>query len=130
VHVRSGDKDTENDFINLISRLSHKFKKIILLSGIHLDIHFRNNENKIQNFQKTINSILNHNNNIFIFLNSADVHLSIMSKASNLLLHKDGFSSLGSILSTGELFVTKYFYQINHPRWKSQVNKKYTFLHI
>jgi len=128
VHVRSGDKGTEDDFVEIISNISKKYKRIILLSGIHLDTFFSDNQTKITNYQNTINSILSKNENIFVFLNSADVHLSIMASASNLLLHKGGFSCLGSIVSTGNLFVTKYFYQINYEQWKNQVNKKYTVL--
>jgi hypothetical protein len=130
VHIRNGDCRTEDDYINLVINLSHKFKKIIILSGVHLDTYFSDNENKIKNFKNTINSILEKNENIFILLESVDIHLSIMAKASNLLLHKGGFSCLGSIVSSGNLFITKYFGYNNCNIWKNMVNKEYTILNI
>jgi len=128
VHVRCGDKSTEIEYINKIVKLSTKFKTIILLSGIHLDEHFKKNSDKINNCFNTLNSILNKNNNIYVYLNTPDVHLSIMKNASNLLLHKGGFSTLGSIVSTGKLFVTNKFDTKNYSLWKKLVNKPYTLI--
>jgi hypothetical protein len=128
VHVRCGDQCTELEYINKIVKLSKKFKTIILLSGVHLDEFFKKNRDKIDNIFNTLNSILNKNNNIYVYLNSADVHLSIMKNASNLLLHKGGFSTLGSIVSTGKLFVTNKFGARNASLWKKLVNKPYTLI--
>ena len=126
VHVRSGDLMTEMEFMNKIEQLSHKFKKIILLSGIHGDQHFANDHNKKMRFVLTINHILNKNKNeSYIYLNEPDVHLMIMMNASNLLVHKGGFSCLGSIISTGRLFTTNMFYHVYKENWRKHVNKKY-----
>jgi hypothetical protein len=126
VHVRSGDLMTEMDFINKIEQLSYKFKKIILLSGIHGDQHFADHHNKKTRFLLTMNHILNKNkNDSYIYLNEPDVHLMIMMNASNLLLHKGGFSCLGSIISTGRLFLTNAFYHLYKENWKKHVNKQY-----
>jgi hypothetical protein len=131
VHIRNGDLPTETDFINNIIQFSYKFEKIILLSGIHSDTYFRDENGKINNFINTINSILNKRDNIFIYLDSPDVHLSVMMNASNLLIHKGGFSCLGSIVSTGNLYITKYFETFaNHNIWKSLVNKNYTLVEL
>jgi hypothetical protein len=73
-----------------------------------------------------MNIILSQGSNIYIYLNNADVHLSLMSKASNLLLHRGGYSALGSIVSTGNLFITKQFYHAFQKNWIDKVNKPYT----
>ena len=128
VHLRNGDLESENDYINIIINLSKKFNKIIILSGIHLDNMYKSEIDKKINFVTTINNILQKNNNIFIYLNTADIHLSIMSLASNLLIHKGGFSCLGSIVCNGNLYVTKYFTHKNKENWINKVNNKYIIL--
>ena len=127
VHVRNGDLHTEPDFIKLIINISHKVDKIIILSGIHLDNQYVSEKNKKQNFMNTMNVLLKKEN-VYIYLADPDVHLSLMSEASNLLLHKGGFSCLGSILSTGKLYITKYFTYSTKSNWIDKVNKKYIFL--
>ena len=77
-----------------------------------------------------MNNILAQRDNIYIYLSSPDVHLSIMSEATNLLLHKGGFSCLGSIVCNGNLFITNYFIVAKCNNWISKVNKKYTNLSI
>jgi hypothetical protein len=125
VHVRNGDIKTEESHINLIEKMSEKYEKVIILSGIHSDESYVDDNYKKTNFLNTINSILNKNNNIFIYLDKPDIHLSLMMYASNLLLHKGGFSCLGSIISTGNLFITDHFHYENKYNWKKKVNKEY-----
>ena len=75
-----------------------------------------------------MNKILSLNDNIYINLDKADKHVRIMMDASNLLIDKGGFSCIGSLVSTGNLFATKQFNQyIKHPTWQSY-NKKYTLI--
>ena len=128
IHVRNGDCETEQYYINIIIELSDIFDTIILLSGVHSDEGFKKHDDKINNFVNTINSILNQKTNIYIYLNCADIHLSIMMNAANLLLHKGGYSCLGSIVSTGILFITDIFQVVNYKLWKQLVNKPYTKL--
>uniref|UniRef100_A0A6C0JQ20 Uncharacterized protein n=1 Tax=viral metagenome TaxID=1070528 RepID=A0A6C0JQ20_9ZZZZ len=129
VHVRSGDLMTELGFINKIEEMSYKFKRIVLLSGVHGDEHFAGHHNKKTRFVMTINDILNKNkNDSYIYLNEPDVHLMIMMNASNLLLHKGGFSCLGSVISTGRLFITNMFYHHCKDNWKKHVNKPYIMI--
>ncbi len=129
VHVRSGDLMTELEFINKIEQLSYKFKKIILLSGIHGDQYFADHHNKKMRFVITMNHILNKNrNDSYIYLNEPDVHLMIMMNASNLLVHKGGFSCLGSIISTGQLFVSNMFYHLYKDNWRKYVKKPYIMI--
>ena len=125
VHVRNGDLDTEEEYITHIIEMATRYKYVILITGIHLDEFFKKNDMKIANTVNTINSILAQRGNIYVYLNTADVHLSLMRNAKNLLLHKGGFSCLGSIVASGNLFITDLFTHVNHSNWQSQVNKKY-----
>ena len=127
VHVRSGDRNVELGYISTIERLSKDYETVVLLSGIHLDEYFVNNIGKRQNFAREINSILSQNNNIYIYMNRADVHLSLMMKASNLLVHKGGFSCLGSIVAEGNLFITPTFYHAACDNWIKMVGKTYAY---
>jgi hypothetical protein len=126
VHVRSGDKDVLTDhFINVIYDFSQKFDYIILLSGVHSATYAKSHDEKVNNFFIDINKILNLNSNIYIYLDIPDVHLSIMMNASNLLLHCGGFSAVASIISTGNLYITKKFNHAFSENWIKKVNKKY-----
>jgi hypothetical protein len=127
-HIRSGDLNVEFHLANKIRELSYEFKYIILFSGIHIDETYRDNYNKKNNFISEINYILSLNTNIYLYLNDPDIHLSLMSVASNLLLHKGGFSALGSIVSKNNLFITRIFHHAFHPNWIQNVNKKYILL--
>jgi hypothetical protein len=128
VHVRNGDLHTEGDYIKIIIKLSYLFKKIIILSGIHLDSYFKGEAKKKENFLNTMNNILQMRDNIYLYLNTPDMHLSVMAMASNLLIHKGGFSCLGSILCKGNLFITHHFTIAKCNNWLEKVNKKYSLL--
>jgi len=125
VHVRNGDLDTEEVFIKRIVDMATNYTHVILLTGVHLDEAYKNNDMKKANIINTINSILEQRHNIYVYLNTADVHLSLMRNATNLLLHKGGFSCLGSIVASGNLFITDLFTHVKHSNWQTQVNKKY-----
>jgi hypothetical protein len=128
VHIRSGDLLVELEFIECILKLSDMFNKIILLSGVHLDELYRSEIDKKFIFVNTINHIMSQRDNIYVYLNNPDIHLSIMSEASNLLIHKGGFSCLGSIVCNGNLFITPYFTHAKESNWINKVNKKYILL--
>jgi hypothetical protein len=128
VHIRSGDLTVEDEFVKKIRELSYEFKYIILFSGVHSDESYKENEFKINNFYNSINNILKQNTNIYFFMNRQDVHLSLMSVASNLLIHKGGFAALASIISTGNLFITRIFIHAFKDTWIQTLNKRYTLL--
>ena len=130
VHVRCGDLLVEDDFIKLIYKMSLKYEKVIILAGIHMDEHFANNDTKKHIFLTYINNILNQNDNIFINLNTPDIHLSIMRLCKNLLLHKGTYTTLGYIISKGNLFITKYFNTNNKENFKKNVVLNHTFIDI
>ena len=109
VHVRSGDIDVEQDFITLISKLSEQYETVVIFSGILLFEKYRKSDAKKRYFLESINQILGKNTNIYIYLDNPDEHFCLMSVAHNLLLHQGGFSALGYIISTKNLFITKYF---------------------
>ena len=128
VHVRNGDLDTEESYIDSIIRLSSNYKYVVLLTGIHLDETYKSTELKKQNILNTINSILQKNNNIYVYIDKQDVHLTLMMFASNLLVHKGGFSCLGSIVSMNNLFITQLFTYVKCSNWINLVNRKYILI--
>ena len=131
VHLRNGDIDSEYAYIELIKKLSSQYDTILLLSGIHRDSHYKDLTTKQENFISTLNDILSSSPNIYLYMAEPDIHLSIMMHASNLLLHKMGFSCLGSIVSKGKLFITPLFHFQSCPKWQAVlVDKQYTMLSL
>ena len=135
IHVRSGDKSVERQFIELVEKLSKKYKNVYVMSGVHMDQYFEKNEIKITNFLNAMNNILINNGNIHMILAEPDDHLAIMYNARNLLLHKGGFSVLGSIINHGQLFVTPLMTTVKSNFWthyvkRENVTRDYTELFI
>lgn len=126
IHVRCGDLLVEEEYIDKIAEFSQKYETVILLSGINMDEHYLDDHLKKCNFRFFMNQILERNENIFLHLNSPDNHLAIMRKASNLLLHKGGFSMIGYIVATGKVFITDFLYPIvNHPNFQRGIPVKH-----
>jgi len=117
VHIRSAELNVEQEYVSIIEKLSHLYDKIILLGGIHLDRDFRPDEIKTSIFAYDMNRIMDKNSNIFLYLDKPDIHLCLMHKAANLLVHKGGFSCLGSIVCKGTLFLTNLFEYLDQPNW-------------
>jgi hypothetical protein len=119
VHLRSGDKGlVEDEFINVIQKLQSTYSKIVILCGIHHNSDrshiFPSLDQSIDNLKKSLHKLNLNIKNVIIDTNEPDVHLCIMSKAKNLLLHKGGFSILGALLFTGNnLYITNLFYAKN-----------------
>ena len=129
VHLRSGDKEVQPLFIQLISQMSRLYDKTILISGIHLDEYFKDNQTKIKYFIQTVNRIMDESKNISVFLAEPDIHIVLMKVARNMLLHMGGFSVIGSIVNTGNLFMTPYMSNtVMRNNWKQLVNKPFTHL--
>lgn len=116
VHIRSGDKGHISKNYSLkIKDLSKDFQKVIIFAGIHLDQRFLSHQDSKAVLVKDINEILELNNNIYLYLDSPDEHLALMSLASNLLVHRGGFSVLASLLCRGNLYITNDFRM--HENW-------------
>jgi hypothetical protein len=130
IHIRLGDVNLEKDFLDLVIKMADKFEKIIILCGLHSDTVFQTDDIKKRNLINCINDLLEKKENIFFYNQPADIHLSIMHVCSNLLLHKGGFSCLGSIVATGKIYITKYFEYDSCIQWKENVNKEYNFINI
>jgi hypothetical protein len=115
VHLRSGDKGiVEDSFINTINTLSNNYNKIIIFAGIHSDTRFNDLESSKNNLLTSISKIV-INKDIEINLELADIHLCLMRRAHNLLIHKGGFSILGSILFSGtNLYATSLLETLNN----------------
>lgn len=126
VHVRCGDRDVELPYLKAIKQLSLKFKNVYILSGLHLDENFSDNKSKINNYNCVMKKICSLNNNISILIGTPDEHLCCMYLSSNLLLHKGGFSTLGTIAACGTIYVTELLdFNVKDENWKRTVNKQY-----
>ena len=129
IHLRSGDKGIVNDnFVNKINEISVKYSNIVILCGIHqnhIEIRdlFPNVEQSINNMNHSLSKIKSLNNPKIIFDTSEpDIHLSIMRRCKNLLVHRGGFSILAVILFNGyNLYITDEFELAN--------NKDFFFKH-
>lgn len=123
VHIRSGDRDTNPDYLRKILHLSKQFDHVLLLSGVHKDESFLEHHQKVGKFITTINKILSHGNKFMLVMDEPDAHLCIMKKASHLLLHQGGFSALGGIVAEGKVFYTNAFSHATKMNWKRLVRK-------
>jgi hypothetical protein len=110
IHLRSGDKGVvEPLFIRYIKYLSSKYQKIVILLGIHSDERKEKIVNSKKNLEISLNNIKNSDIEFTIDYNTPDNHLCIMRNCNNLLIHKGGFSILGSLLFKGEnLYITSF----------------------
>ena len=118
IHIRSGDIGViSNNFITNIKKLIVNYKKIILFGGVHLDSRYGTEKQNKINFIKSINLILNLSDKIYISIDHPDVHISLMSLASNLLLHKGTYSVLLSLINKNNLFLTNEFEGIKCRNW-------------
>jgi hypothetical protein len=113
VHLRSGDYGiVEDEYMKVIHSLSDNYSQIVILCGIH-----HSGENRhifppipecIENLKKSLCKIMT--DNILIDASIPDVHVCAMSKAKNLLIHKGGFSILGSLVFTGnKIYISNLF---------------------
>jgi hypothetical protein len=135
VHLRSGDYGiVSKNYVDTIYNLSKKFDKVILLSGVNRfiyceDENSEHNLNSKNNLLKSYNEILKTNNNIYVYFDIPDVHISIMRLASNLLVQRGGFSIMGTFINNNNIFITNELQTINNPNWKNEViNKNITIL--
>lgn len=122
VHLRSGDIGiVDEKFIWKIQSLSEKYKKIIILCGIHqngaLSHYYPSVEESINNMNASLDILRNNvkDTEIIIDTSEPDTHISLMHKAKNLLVHLGGFSIIGTIVFTGNnLYITDLFYPIRY----------------
>ena len=134
VHLRSGDFGiVSQSYLNVIKKMSAKFDNVIILSGVNRNINTNDNSNHNNNSKQSLllsyKQILSINNNINIYIDIPDIHISIMRLASNLLIHRGGFSVLGSFINNNNIYYTNELPTINDEKWKKEMtNKNITFL--
>lgn len=128
VHLRLGDQNASSSFLSIVKKLSTQFSSVIFLSGVHRDTIYKNNSLKIQNTISVVNQLGNNIPHSDIYLDEPDQHILLMKHATHLLIHKGGFSCLGSIVNTGQLYITNEFTHAFHPHWITHVSKKYILL--
>lgn len=128
VHVRTGDMRMDDFYIQDINTLASNFKTVIILAGIHLDTITLDHQGKVNTFLENTNSILQSNDKIYAYIDIPDVHISMMRKASHLLVYRGGFSGIGAAVAQGKVYATSRFYHAGTPRWTEQVPKQITII--
>jgi hypothetical protein len=123
VHVRTGDVDAGGVFKAAVLNLSKEFERVILLSGVHLDQHFKSHELKKKILVQDVNAMLQSSKNAYLYLDHPDAHLCAMMLASNLLVHRGGFSAIGAIIATGRVYATDVFEFGAHAHWRAEVHR-------
>lgn len=123
VHVRCGDKIVCSEFISSIQTLSLQFRRVVILSGVHMDERFQDNHVKITRFCSTMNLLLRRKK-FSLIMDTPDNHLCLMKHASHLLLHIGGFSALGSIVATGHVYTTPLFSFQTKRNWNAIVGTR------
>jgi Glycosyltransferase family 92 len=109
VHIRSGDKkSTSPAHVNAVINISSQFSTVYLFGGIHNDSHqlevskvtLEIVENLLQHDVSTIASRLRAGGKRVVVLDrlSPDAALYLMGRASNLMVHRGGFSALGALV--------------------------------
>jgi hypothetical protein len=125
VHLRSGDRGKVGDaFTKKVIELGAKFEKVLLFTGVHGETRLGSiNQNKA-NTCASVNTILSKLPKATVCLEDPDIHLALMSKAKNLLVHRGGFSVLGSLLCDGTVYVTKELPSYSNAKWREAVKGK------
>ena len=126
IHLRSGDKGiVESLYLKKIKYLSEKYKYIIILVGIHMCKRVQPLDKSKKNLEMSLNKIKDMGIEFTVDYNSPDHHLCLMRNCKNLLVHKGGFSILGSLLFQGDnLYLTSLFHP-KHPKCSAIKNNKF-----
>lgn len=137
IHVRSGDYGpVSHEFFQTVECLSKRFAKVVVLSGVHCngdDAFVTQNKTELNECLDRIRTLVPHA--VFDF-NEPDVHVCYMAKACNLLVHRGGFSILGTLVFSGKhLYVTPDFQPLkkkkNNELWhKLQIPHQITDPHL
>lgn len=114
IHLRSGDLGVVGvGFIETIVELSSKYNRLIVMCGIHHHGHNTGRfasvaDSKIMLLQSL--SKIQSRCQVIIDTSEPDTHLCVMRNCKNLLVHRGGFSKLGSLLFNGDnLYITESF---------------------
>jgi len=130
VHVRSGDYGIISDnYVNIIYQLSLNFFKVILLSGVnrtcdHTNENSEININKRKNLLCSLNKILEKNTNIYVYIAEPDYHIAIMHLCKNLLVHRGGYSIIGTFVCNGNIYYTNELQCNKNLEWINEMKNK------
>jgi hypothetical protein len=130
VHIRSGDFGYISDsFVNTVYNLSTKFTKVILFSGVNRNIHHtdENSNHNLgcrNNLLYSLNKILATNSNIYVYFAEPDYHICTMRLCKNLLVHRGGYSVMGTFINNGKIYYTSELPCINNQLWKNEMISK------
>ena len=112
VHVRSGDiGHIHPDFVQCVLNISARFNMTILMGGVHVHSNkqWYPKDIALNNIAMEMHHLVRecHKMGISAFIHygkNPDADLYMMSIASNLLLHRGGYSALGGLLNKGNTF--------------------------
>lgn len=130
VHVRSGDFGViDKRYSETIKQLAKNYSTVILMSGVNRN-HHPGDENSRHNFQcrknllDSFNMIMEGTDNICVYLAEPDHHISMMRLCKNLLVHRGGFSVIGTFICNGNIFYTDALSCKDNKEWKEIVKNK------
>jgi len=118
VHLRSGDYgDVEEEYKEIIKKLQKEYQYVIIMCGAHHD-----HQHDI--IIKSVNSLFNEINNIYVSIEDPDTHMAMFSCCKNLLLHKNGFTVLAAFVFTGnKLYISNKIFNKNYDFSKEDGNQ-------
>ena len=124
VHLRIGDYGYfSNDFFNKFRELLLTYENCIILLGLEIT-PCGDTDKIISTYINSITECLQMSDKIKISVASADEHLCMMYEASNLLVHRGGFSLLGMILCKGKIFYTYELERIMNKKFLKDIGDK------
>ena len=112
VHIRSCDKNLlHKTFLNYARHLSFRFEHFVLMGQCHNDTRFSSVNTALKNLKMSFDLMarsISHETTVSLFpRGTADDHLFAMSRATNLLVHRGGFSALGALTCRGNVFFSR-----------------------
>jgi hypothetical protein len=114
VHLRSGDSGgVEKTFLDGLRKVASRknIKLVLFLCGVHTDTRYATNEQAMRKLHIDLGIIARcfarSTDLRFHVSMSTDDDLTLMSHATNLFVHKGGFSALGALVCEGTVFFTE-----------------------
>ena len=131
VHMRAGDLwqyVSRDDFINSICAKGVEFENVLLCTGVHADAQHRPVDDSRRETLRLVKTVLDRLPNALAFCGSADDTLALASCASNILVHRGGFSCLMSLVSSSasNVLYTKSFVSPQKEHWRCRMVATYT----
>ena len=119
IHIRTGDTGiVEKKYVNAIIKVAQNFKNCYILTGVHGGRHAPL-WLAIKRTRQSLNFIVRKLSKVEYIVGSADEHMVMMAFAKNLIIHKGGFSLLGSLACQGNVYTTDLF--LGNSLWQKKM---------